>query len=173
MKKPVALTLLLITTLGVINTHVDMPMVDGRRFVLAQGQLHDVQGWIEDRWNQALRHCGRVQDLPLQSDRGQASLRAIQAFSPPDSYSARMLQLQSVGPWLLAEVEFERLSPAVVPLLETPEGLQVLGQAIWSGSTAPWRPAPLIRRHLLTRAHAMPEALGACFTPRAALFQPT
>lgn len=172
MKKPVALTLLLITTLGVINAHVDVPQVDGRRFVLAQGQLHDVQGWVEDRWNQALRRCEQVQDVVLDSERGRASLLAIQAFSPPDSYSARMLQLQSVGPWLLAEVEFERLSPAVVPLLETPEGVQVLGQAIWSGSTAPWRPAPLIRHHLQARTHAMPEVLSACFTPRAALFQP-
>lgn len=171
MKKHVALTLLLLTTLGVINAHVDLPEVDGRRFVLAQGKLHDPLGWFEDQWTQSLRRCGAVRRLDSNSNDVQASLRAIQAFSPPDSQSARLLQVLAHSDWLLAEVEFERLNPAVVLLRKNPTQVQVVGDAVWSGSTEPWRPAPLIRRHLSAKAPELPRALLECFTPSAAPFQ--
>lgn len=171
MKKHVALTLLALTTLGVLNTHVDLPEVDGRRFVLAQGRLHDPTGWVQDRWNGLTRRCHMVQNLDAQSPRHEPALGTIQAFSPPDSRSARLLQLIAAGPWLLAEVEFAQLSPAVV-LLQDGLRPRVVEGAIWSGSTEPWRPAPLIRQHLQARAPQVPASLLACFTPRAALFQP-
>lgn len=172
MKKHVALTLLLLTTLGVLNAHVDLPEVDGRRFVLMQGKLHDPMGWLQDHWTQAVRRCVGVQSVEAHSAAGQSSLHAIQAFSPPDSQSAKLLQVLVHGDWMLAEVEFEQLNPAVVLLQKTPTQVQVVGNAVWSGSTEPWRPAPLIRRHLGANAPDMPPALRECFSPRAALFQP-
>lgn len=170
MKKHVSLTLLLVTALGVLNAHVDLPELDGRRFVHAQARLYDPLGWLQDHWTRLTRRCASAETVA--QERAQQALRAIQDFSPPDSHSARLMQLQAAGPWLLAEVEFERLSPAVVLLREAAGRTEVQGQAIWSGSTAPWRPAPLIRSHLANRAPDVPATLVACFTPRAALFQP-
>ena len=63
MKKHVALTLLLITTLGVLNAHVDVPSVDGRRFVQTQGQMYDAIGWGEDLWTRSTRNCSQVRAL--------------------------------------------------------------------------------------------------------------
>ncbi len=172
MKKHVALTLLLVTTLGVLNAHVDLPKVDGRRFVAAQGQLHDPLGWLEDRWTVLARSCRGIHALGAEDATHRKALATLQGFSPPDSASARLLQLRRQGDWLLAEVAFEVLSPAVVLLrLESGEARVVEG-AIWSGSTEPWRPSPLIRRHLAQRAPQAPPALLACLEPRSGLFMP-
>ena len=172
MKKHVALTLLAITALGVLNAHVDLPVQDGRRFVLAQGRLHDVIGWAEDTWTRTWRSCDKVLALPDASEIAQRTLLALRAFSPPDSRSARLRQLHAMDDWLLAEVEFDTLSPALVPLKMEGGTPVVIGEAIWSGSTEPWRAAPLIRRHVRTRAPQMPKALTDCLDPMGALFQP-
>lgn len=172
MKKHVALTLLALTTLGVLNAHVDLPEHDGRRFVLSEGRLHDPIGWAEDAWTRIWRNCGAVVEAPPSSDIALNALQVIRTFSPPDSQSARLLQLQVIDGWLLAELEFDTLSPAVVPLRIQDSAPAVLDQAIWSGSTEPWRPAPLIRRHIQTRSPQMPAALLDCLQPRGALFQP-
>jgi hypothetical protein len=172
MKKHVALTLLALTTLGVLNAHIDLPEVDGRRFVKAQEKLHDPLGWAEDLWAAGTTSCAPVQRLDEYAALARAGLQAIQAFSPPDSASARVLQMQEQAGWLLAEVEFQSLSPAVVLLKSQAHQVLVVDGAVWSGSTWPWRPAPLIRRHLRERAPASPMALLECFTPRSALFLP-
>lgn len=172
MKRHVALTLLAITALGILNAHVDLPRVDGRLFVQAQGQLHDPIGWWEDQWAQLTQRCGAVQAVPADSALNQASLQSLQAYSPPDSHSARLLQLSGLGEWLLAEVEFEALSPAVVLLRRADGRPQVVERAIWSGDTRPWRPAPLIRRHLQAQAPDVPPALLGCFRPQGDLFRP-
>jgi len=172
MKKHVALTLLLVTTLGVLNAHVDVPRVDGRRFVSTQGQLYDAIGWSEDLWTRSTRSCSQVRALGRTEPGYAQALAAIQAYSPPDSQSARLRQLQQTGDWLLAEVEFDELSPAVVVLQLQGEGVVVLPTAIWSGDTQPWRPAPLIRRHLHTQAPLMPQTLLDCLDPQVGLFQP-
>jgi hypothetical protein len=172
MKRHVALTLLAITTLGILNAHVDLPRVDGRRFVQAQGELHDPLGWWEDQWTQLTRRCGSVRAVPAGSALERASLDALRGYSPPDSQSARLLQLHSVGDWLLAELEFETLSPAMVVLRVADGRPQVVERAIWSGDTRPWRPAPLIRRHLAAQAPDLPTALLDCLTPQGDLFRP-
>jgi hypothetical protein len=172
MKKHVALTLLLITTLGVLNAHVDVPSVDGRRFVQTQGQMYDAIGWSEDLWTRSTRNCSQVRALGRTEPMYAQALEVIQAFSPPDSRSARLRQLQQNGDWLLAEVEFDELSPAVVVLQLQGKVVELLPTAIWSGDTQPWRPAPLIRRHLHTQAPLVPQPLLDCLDPQVGLFQP-
>jgi hypothetical protein len=172
MKKHVALTLLLVTTLGVLNAHVDVPQVDGRRFVLTQGQMYDAIGWGEDLWTRATRRCSQVQALGRTEPVYAKALADIQAYSPPDSRSARLQQLQQAGDWLIAEVEFDQLSPAVVVLQVQGERVVVVHKAIWSGDTRPWRPAPLIRQHLSQQAPKLPAQLLACYSPQVGLFQP-
>jgi hypothetical protein len=138
MKRHVALTLLIVTALGVLNAHVDLPRVDGRRFVAAQGQLYDPLGWLEDRVNAWSRRCDQVVSVPLTSQEAQEVLARIGAFSPPDSHTARALGLLRTGPWWLAEVSFESLSPAVVVLHGEGAAMKIIERAIWSGSTSPW-----------------------------------
>ncbi len=171
MKKHVALTLLAVTTLGVLNAHVDLPEIDGRRFVKVQEKLHDPIGWLEDRADSLLARCTQVHALGPALPDAELALAAIRSFSPPDSHSAQLRQLLAQGDWLLAEVSFDALSPAVVALRRQAGGMQVVDGAIWSGSTLPWRPAPLIRRHLQTQAPQMPQALLECFRPEDPLFQ--
>lgn len=67
--------------------------------------------------------------------------------------------------WLLAEVEFDTLLPAVVLLREESGALRVQERAIWSGMTHPWKVGPLIRNYISRQAPDAPAALFACFTP--------
>jgi hypothetical protein len=83
---------------------------------------------------------------------------------------ARLLGLQQQGQWLLAEVEFATLNPAVVLLTSSQERVSVVEGAIWSGTTAPWHAASLIRRYILGRAPQVPAELISCFNPAGALF---
>ena len=172
MKRHVALTLLIVTALGVLNAHVDLPRVDGRRFVAAQGQLYDPLGWLEDQANAWRRQCHTVKSVPLESKEAQEVLTRIGAFSPPDSHTARALSLLRAGPWWLAEVSFESLSPAVVVLHGDGPAMRIIERAIWSGSTSPWRPAPRIRDHLRAGAPGIPADLLACLEPQSELFRP-
>jgi len=171
MKKHVALTLLVLTTLGVLKAHVDIERQDGRYFLSYQGKKHDVLGALQNQSNALLRQCGSVQALDVSSPAAGAALSTIQNFSPPDSQKARLLGLTQKDDWLLAEVEFTTLNPAVVLLKITPERVSVVDGAVWSGTTAPWAAAPLIRRYISDRAPQVPSALMACFDPVGVLFK--
>lgn len=171
MKKHVAITLLVLTTLGVLRAHVAIEQQDGAYFLNLQGKPHDVLGAFLNQTNALLRQCGSVDVIDIDSPPAVTALNAIQAFSPPDSHHARLLGLQQQGPWLLAELEFSTLNPAVVLLTRTARGVSVVDGAIWSGTTAPWQSANLIRRYLQDRAPQAPSALMDCFDPVSALFK--
>ncbi len=171
MKKHVAITLLLLTTLGVLKAHVDIEQQDGTYFLGYQGKKHDVLGAVLNQANSLLRQCGSVQQTDLTSPTAKAALLAVQNFSPPDSQHARLLGVLQQGPWLLGEFEFSTLNPAVVLLHITPDRVSVVNGAIWSGTTAPWAAAPLIRRYISERAPQVPPELMACFEPVGVLFK--
>jgi hypothetical protein len=95
-------------------------------------------------------------------------LRLIAQHSPPDSSALQLVALLQQGNWLVAELRFEQLSPAVVLLRRegaqgSSEGLSE--RAIWSGSTEPWRSGPHIRAYLRSREPQAPQALLACLDP--------
>ena len=169
-KKHVAITLLVLTALGVLRAHVDIERQDGSYFLSFQGKKHDVAGMVLNKTNAMLRQCGDVQTVDVSSTQAGSALHAIRNFSPPDSRHARLLGLQQQGPWLLAEVEFATLNPAVVLLTSGPESISVVDGAIWSGTTAPWHAASLIRRYIQERAPQAPHELLSCFNPAGALF---
>jgi hypothetical protein len=170
MKKHVALTLLVLTTLGVLRAHVGIERQDGAYFLSYQGQKHDVLGVFLNRTNAVLRQCGAVQVLDINGPLAGEALSAVHKFSPPDSQDAHLLGLLQQGPWLLAELEFSTLNPAVVLLTSSPQGAQIVDGAVWSGTTAPWQSATLIRRYIQDRAPQAPPALMDCFDPAGALF---
>ncbi len=169
MKRHVAATLLVLTTLGVLNAHVDVEAQDGRYFGVWLGKKHDVIGWVADHRNQLQRDCSAVERLSVSSPAASQVLSVIGDYSPPDSRHVQLVSLQQLGPWLVAELNFAQLNPAVVLLQLEGEGLHLPERAIWSGSTAPWWPGPRIRSHL--QATAAPgtaqavSALLACYEP--------
>lgn len=165
LKRHVAATLLVLTTLGVINTHVDVEAQDGRYFGVWQGKKHDVMGWLADQHNQLWRDCSAVQPLSLASPAAEQVLTLIADHSPPDSRDAKLVSLQQQGDWLLAEFAFARLNPAVVVLRAEPAGWRIPERAVWSGSTAPWQAGPRIRMHLALQVPQVPAALLACYDP--------
>ena len=171
MKKHVALTLLVLTTLGVLKAHVDIERQDGGYFLSYQGKKHDVLGAFLNLTNSVLRQCREVQPIDIHSSSAKATLAAIQNFSPPDSHNARLLGLLQQDTWLLAELEFTTLNPAVVLLKTTPEQVSVVEGAVWSGTTAPWTSAPFIRRYIGDRAPQAPAELLKCFDPASQLFK--
>ena len=171
MKKHVALTLLVLTTLGVLKTHFDIERQDGGYFLSYQGKKHDVLGAFLNLTNSVLRQCREVQPIDIHSSSAKATLAAIQNFSPPDSHNASLLGLLQQDTWLLAELEFTTLNPAVVLLKTTPEKVSVVEGAVWSGTTAPWTSAPFIRRYIGDRAPQAPSELLKCFDPASQLFQ--
>ena len=133
----------MLTTLGVINAHVDVEAQDGRYFGVWQGKKHDVIGWLADHKNQLWRDCSAVQQLSNASPAAEQVLTLIADHSPPDSRNARLVSLLQQGDWLLAELVFAQLNPAVVVLQAVPEGIRLPERAVWSGSTSPWLLAPI------------------------------
>lgn len=171
MKRHVALTLLILTTLGVVDAHVDLSEIDGRRFVATQGRLYDPLGWLEDQANAISRSCGAVQRVGLEDPGAQLALTRIRAYSPPQSHSAQAHQVLRSGSWWLVELSFASLNPAVVLLQGDGPEMKIVESAIWSGSTLPWRAGPRIRRHLHAGAPGLPAQLPACLQVQAALFE--
>lgn len=159
MKKPVGLTVALLTAALVLDSHVDLVERDQRALLQVNGRLHDVQGWLAETGNRLTRRCQAVQ-APSPAD-AQALLDAVRAYSPPDSADGRLVQAWQRQNWAVAEVHFSRLKPTLVVLQQAPTW-RVLPQAVWSGSTAPWRVNDFVRRYLRQQAPDLPEALLDC-----------
>ena len=68
--------------------------------------------------------------------------------------------------WFLVQVKFRSLQDAVVLLSATKEGLEIAMGGVWSGTTHPPRPEPLLRRYQQGRVPAAPVDLTECFAYR-------
>jgi hypothetical protein len=176
MKKYVALSLLAVTALGVIASHLEVQRYDDGYFLRIDGVPVDASGHASEALNRATRRCDAVaQRSPsdLSSDPSATAVKGlISDYSPPDSERLQLRQLLSLGPWFLAEVEFSDLQPAVILIEQNAQGLSIHNDSIWSGSTQPWVPGPWIRRYLRQRAPLAPPALWDCFDTTPSLFGP-
>ena len=162
MKRHVAAVLVFLTTIVVIDSHVDWERLDGRRLLNLSGQRFDLQGWAAEQALLWRRDCSAFAPLPTDSPTAQAVLTVIQQHSLPDSQSAKGLQMRLQGNWIVAEVTFETLKPALVVLQLNHGQWRVQDQAVWSGSTAPWNSAHFVRRYLRQQAPDLPQALLQC-----------
>jgi hypothetical protein len=79
MKKHVALTLLILTTLGVLRAHVDIERQDGRYFLSLQGKKHDLVGAVVNQSNRLFRQCSAVQQSELNSPSGSSRCAKLQS----------------------------------------------------------------------------------------------
>lgn len=162
MKRHVAALVALVTSLAVFDSHVDWETLDDRGLLAVNGQRFDLRGWASELALAWQRDCRALPLLPQDSPTAQAVLSVIQKHSPPDSLSARALQLRHLDNWSLAEVTFDKLKPTLVVLRLQDGQWRVQDQAVWSGATAPWHSGDFVRRYLRRQAPDLPQALLAC-----------
>ena len=170
MKRHVAAVVVALTSLLVVDSHVDWVRQDGMRLLEVNGQRFDVRGWAAEQWLALRSDCTPVSRWPTDnptestpdSPTARAMLTVIQQHSLPDSQSARWLQLQQLGDWSVAEVAFDVLKPTLVVLRLQAGQWRVQDQAVWSGSTAPWHSGDFVRRYLRQKAPDLPQALLDC-----------
>ena len=166
MKKKVALPLLAIVLVGVIASHISIKAADHSYLVVIDGIEIDVLGKIQNQWLAHTQNCKGVTEPKESEANFQAIHKAIQGYSPPQSQSAQIAGVWTLGSWSLAEVEFETLLPAVVTLQMNDSDPQIVPRGIWSGHTKPWMAAPLIRTYLKAQVPEIPNQLIDCFDPR-------
>lgn len=162
MKRHVAAVVALVTSLVVVDSHVDWVQLDGRGLLNVNGQHWDLLGWSAEQARSWQHDCGTLPPLPLDSPTARAVLEVIQGHSLPDSQSARGLQLREKNGWAIAEVAFDTLKPALVVVRSQGQAWRVQDQAVWSGATAPWHSGDFVRRYLQRQAPGLPQDLLAC-----------
>jgi hypothetical protein len=170
MKKKVALPLLAIVLIGVIASHISFKSADHSHLMVVDGIEIDVLGKVQNQWLSHTQNCEGVSQPQAGQENFQAIQKAIQSYSPPQSQSAQIAGMWTLGDWTLAEVEFEALLPAIVTLQKSSNEQQIVPRGIWSGYTKPWMAAPLIRTYLKTQVPEVPEKLLNCLIPRSKSF---
>ena len=168
----VARAILVATLIGVALSHVEWSQADNGHLLVVDGRPVDVQGWLNNLLNRVQRDCTVVQTLQAQDPLLLAPLQALREHSPPASRSARVAGAWASDGWMLLEVEFDALLPAVVLMQKTGTNWALLPQGVWSGQTHPWQAAPLIRAYLSRQVASAPAALLACFDPQSVSLNP-
>ena len=163
MKKNVALATLTATCLWVTSLHLSWTEYDNGHLLIVDGVPIDLGGEISELWNKATRQCAQVRLVSAHEDIHAVALATIANYSPPQSRMAQIASLWSTGDWLLAEVEFKDLFPAVVLLHGSTTYLSIEPHAVWSGLTKPWKAAPHIRHYLSGQVSEAPPVLLRCF----------
>ena len=143
--------------------HLSIEPSDDSWLLLIDGRRVDVAGYVSQQLTTLTRRCDQV-EIVLPSDPVHAqALNTIRQYSPPDSFTAQLLQLSRQHEWLLAQVKFDRLQDAVVLLTQSSNEIIIPTGGIWSGPTHPHRPEPLIRRFIRGSVPSVPEQLMRCF----------
>lgn len=117
-------------------------MVDGREV--------DAIGVAQDKWVKLTQNCSRVRSVDAQTPELLTLLQLIRGYSPPASESAQFIRVAISGNWASVEVKFKSkdLLPDVVLNDQTVQPPKIVPNAIWSGETHPWRPAPFVRQYI-------------------------
>ena len=171
MKKRTSLSVLLLVCVAVIGSHIAWVSRDNGTLMVVDGLELDVVGSAHNRWTQITRNCSSVVRLGSGDPQVAMAASLIAAYSPPQSASVRLASVWVAGAWVLAEAEFENLLPAVVLIDSSGVAPHIVGDAVWSGYTKPWKAAPFIRGYLAKQAPDAPSALMQCFEPQSLSFQ--
>ena len=165
MKPHVALTALMAALIAVTMSHLEWVQADGGHLLMVDGRPLDAEGWLRNQLNSLRRNCKDVQVLQANDKRLELALQALKNFSPPGSLSARVAAGSMRHDWMLLEVEFDDLLPAVVLMQKNGADWGVEQRGIWSGQTHPWLAATHIRAYLARQVESAPANLLACFDP--------
>ncbi len=163
MNKKLSIFLLLLSVPVVTLMHVSWSQKDNGLMFNVDGRDVDFVGIMKDKWRMAINSCKTVKQLESDDPKLKIVKTAIQSYSPPDSIPIKVIYVWTSGTWAIAEVEFEKLLPAVVPVKNLDTSATVIGDSIWSGLTKPWKSGPFIRAYLSQKSSDTPEALLNCF----------
>ncbi len=144
-------------------SHVSWSDTENGLLFNVDGRDVDIAGIVKDKWRVSQKKCHAVKELDSTDPQFQTIKTLVQAYSPPHSAAIRTMYAWRSGSWAVAEVEFESLLPAVVPIKTLDTHAAVVGEAIWSGMTLPWKAGPFIRAYIAHKSDDLPEALLACF----------
>jgi hypothetical protein len=163
MNKKISVVLFLLLIPIVILTHVSWSQKDNGLMFNVDGRDVDFIGIIKDKWRVTTNTCKTVKMLQSDDPKLKTVKTAIQSYSPPDSIPIKIIYVWTSGTWAVAEVEFEKLLPAVVPVKDIDTSATLVGDAIWSGQTVPWKSGPFIRAYLGEKSSGTPKDLLNCF----------
>jgi hypothetical protein len=127
------------------------------------GRDVDFAGIIEDKLRQTTKQCQAVTELENTDPKFKEIKTLVQSYSPPDSTPIKVMHLWTMDNWAVAELEFERLLPAVVAIKNVDTKATIVENAIWSGLTKPWQSGPFIRAYLAKQSREIPRNLLDCF----------
>lgn len=167
----VSVPLLALVIFGVALTHIHVVPTDNGALLSIDGRQVDLWGEVKNHWVAQTKSCKNVALVHADNEAYRQAQSLIQAYSPPNSQSAKIASAWSSDSWLLMEVEFDALLPAVVTLKQTNGQFTIVPNAIWSGYTQPWVAAPFIRDYVSRQVPDMPADLLTCFTPQSKSFQ--
>ncbi len=163
MNKKISVTLLVLFIPLVILTHVSWSEKDNGLMFNVDGRDVDFIGIMRDKWRMMTYSCKTVKQLANEDPKLRMVKTAIQSYSPPDSIHIKVIYVWTSGTWAVAEVEFEKLLSTVVPVKNIDTTATVVGDAIWSGQTVPWKSGPFIRAYLGEKSSDTPKDLLNCF----------
>ena len=166
-----SLILLSLTSVLVLSSHIGWIRDDLGILLTVDDRPIDVVGNFEDKLNKLTRNCGEVERLTVSNKQFQMAQSLIHDYSPPDSSNSNIASAWSVGTWILVEVEFKKLLPAVVLIQKADSEAAIVPNAVWSGYTNPYLPAPFIRKFLIQKLDSPPLALINCFEPQSDSFR--
>jgi hypothetical protein len=165
-----SLILLSIVSILVLSSHIGWIRDDLGVLLTVDERPIDIVGNIENQLNQLSRTCVSVKRLTTEDNKYQLAQSLIDSYSPPDSRFSSIASVWSMGTWLLAEVEFKELLPAVVLIQNADADAAIVPDAVWSGYTQPYLPAPFIRKFLIQQLASPPLELINCFDPQSNAF---
>ncbi len=166
MPQRISIYVLLLVTLGVFLNHFSLEHKENGYLLMVDGREVDAIGVAQDKWVKLTRNCSRVRSVDALTPELLTLLQLIRDYSPPASETAHVIQAATTGNWALVEVKFKDLLPAVVLIDQTVQPPQIVPNAIWSGETHPWRPAPFVRQYISSKAPQAPSDLLDCFEPQ-------
>ena len=163
MNKNVYVALIFILTPMIVLSHIDWSKTDDGWLFNVDGRDVDFAGIIQEKWRKASTSCRSVTELEKSDSRHKDIRFLIQSYSPPDSTQITEIHVWNSGDWAVAEVEFEKLLPAVITLKAIDKNPAIVEDAIWSGLTKPWVAGPFIRSYLSKSKNQAPRVLLDCF----------
>ena len=166
-----SLILLSLTSVLVLSSHIGWIRDDLGVLLTVDDRPIDVVGNFENKLNKLTRNCGEVERLTVSNKQFEQAQSLIHDYSPPDSSNSNIASAWSMGTWILVEVEFKKLLPAVVLIQKADSEAAIVPNAVWSGYTNPHLPAPFIRKFLIQKLDSPPLALINCFEPQSDSFK--
>lgn len=166
-----SLILLPLVSVLVAGSHLGWHRDDLGMLLTVDERPMDVLGHIDNRINRWTRSCESVHQLNISDARYTLARRLIDEYSPPDSSHSSIAGVWSMGGWMLVEVEFKELLPAVLLIQKADSDAEIVPEAVWSGYTNPHLPAPFIRKFLIQQLDSPPLALINCFDPQSTSFK--